>query len=93
MQVAKHTIFGFLFGPPSGVACFYIHGDDDAAHWRVIAYFLEKGLIGKTKGGKLYNISFKYDEQTRNGEYGKNFVAEIKLDHFLNLSTGEWLKK
>ena len=93
MQVAKHTKFGFLFGPPSGVACFYKHGDEVGANWRVLAYFLEKGLIGKTKGGKLYNISFKYDEQTRNGEYGKNFVAEIKLDHFLNLSTGEWLKK
>ncbi len=93
VQTAKHTRFGFIFGPPTGVACFYIHGDDDAAHRRVIAYFLEKGLIRKTKTGKLYNISFKYDEQTREGQYANDFVAEIKLDQFLNLSTGEWLRK
>ena len=52
VQTAKHTRFGFIFGPPTGVACFYIHGADDAAHRRVIAYFLEKGLIRKTKTGK-----------------------------------------
>ena len=72
---------------------FTYDGDDDAAHRRVIAYFLEKGLIRKTKTGKLYNISFKYDEQTREGQYANDFVAEIKLDQFLNLSTGEWLRK
>lgn len=93
VQSVKHTYFGALFGPPQGVACFYMHGDDDAAHRRVIAYFLEKDLIMKTKSGRLYNISFKYDEQTREGQYGNDFVAEIKLDRFLNLSTREWLDK
>ena len=30
---------------------------------------LENGLIRKTKTGKLYNISFKYDSETYAGKY------------------------
>lgn len=75
-----------------GVCCFYLNGDDIEAHKRVIKYFLDNNLIRKTKTGKLHNIAFKYDEQTRAGEYGEDFQAEIKLDSFLNLETGEWIK-
>ena len=74
-----------------GVCCFYLHFDDKEAHKRCITYFLENGLIRKTKAGKLYNISFKLDDQTRNGEYGDGFVSEIKLANFVNLETGEWI--
>ncbi|MBP5754695.1 MAG: hypothetical protein J6W93_02500 [Clostridia bacterium] len=73
-----------------GVCCFYSNGDDLEAHKRTIQFFLEHDLIRKTKAGKLYNISFKYDDQTRAGEYGESFQAEIKLDDFLDLNTGKW---
>ena len=76
---------------PDGVCCFYLHFDDKEAHKRRITYFLENGLIRKTKAGKLYNISFKFDDQTRKGEYGDGFVSEIKLANFVNLETGEWI--
>lgn len=87
---SKHTSDRDLFAP-RGVACFYIHGDDRESHKKVIAYFLEKRLIPKTKSGRLYNIAFKYDNQTRAKQYGDEFAAEIQLDQFINLDTGEWL--
>lgn len=82
---AKHS------NAANGVCCFYLHGDDLPSHKKVISYFLENGLIQKTKTGKLYNISFKYDDQTRAGEYGDDFKSEIKLCDFLDLNTGEFL--
>lgn len=57
----------------------------------MISYFIENNLIRRTKTGKLYNISSKYDNQTRAGEYGDDFKGEIKLEKFINLNTGEWL--
>ena len=74
----------------NGVCCFYLNGDDIAAHKRVIQFFLDNNLIKRTKNGKLYNISFKYDNQTRNGEYGEDFVGSIKLEDFIDLNTGSW---
>lgn len=74
-----------------GVACFYIDGTDIAAHQRVIQFFLDHDMIRRTKAGKLYNISFKFDQQTRGGQYGTDFAAQIKLDQFVNLETGEML--
>lgn len=74
-----------------GVACFYLNYDDIECHKRIIFYFLEKGLIRKTKKGKLYNISFKFDNQTRMGEYGNEFISEITLDKFVDLESGEWI--
>lgn len=76
----------------SGVSCFYLNGDDIETHKKVIQFFMDNNLIRKTKVGKLYNISFKFDDQTRAGEYGADFKGEIKLEQFLNLTTGEWLK-
>lgn len=75
-----------------GVCCFYLNGDDIDSHKKVIEYFIKNNLIKKTKAGKLYNISFKFDSQTRAGEYGGDFVAEIKLDQFVDLQTGEFIK-
>ena len=54
------------------------------------AFMLENNLIQKTKAGKLFNISFKLDDQTRAGEYGADFKSEIKLADFIDLYTGEW---
>ena len=36
-----------------------------------IQFFLDNDLIRKKKDGGLYNISFKFDTQTRAGEYGE----------------------
>lgn len=47
-------------------------------------------LIPRTKTGKLYNISFKLDDQTRANEYGENFKAQLTLDMLVELITGEW---
>lgn len=76
----------------TGVICFYLNGDDVENHYRVIKFMIENGLIQKTKSGKLYNISFKFDSQTRAGQYGADFEGKIKLDSFVNLQTGEWLR-
>lgn len=75
----------------SGVSCFYLNYDDIETHKKVISYFLENNLIRKTKTGRLYNISFKLDNQTRNGEYGTDFKSSIKLENFIDLNTGQWL--
>ena len=82
---AKHS------NAESGVCCFYVEYDDNAAHKRCIQFFLDNDLIRKTKTGKLYNIPFKLDKQTRSGEYGNDFKAEIKLADFLDPVTREWL--
>ena len=82
---AKHS------NAESGVCCFYVEYDDNAAHKRCIKFFLDNDLIRKTKTGRLYNISYKLDEQTRNNEYGNDFKAEIKLADFLDPVTREWL--
>ena len=75
----------------AGVSCFYLECDDLEGHKKVIQYFLDNNLIKKTKTGKLYNISFKLDDQTRAGEYGDDFQSDIKLEKFLDLYTGTWI--
>lgn len=82
---AKHT------DAIEGVCCFYLNCDDVEGHRRILSYFIKNGLIRKTKTGKLYNISFKLDDQTRAGEYGFGFHSEIKLEQFVNLNTGEFI--
>ena len=84
VTVAKHT------DGESGVACFYLNVEDVEGHKRVIEFFIKNKLIRMTKSGKFTNISFKLESQTRNGEYGDGFKAEIKLDSFVDLTTGEW---
>ena len=74
-----------------GVACFYLNIDDTERHKRIIQYFIDHDMIRRTKTGKLYNISFKLDDQTRAGEYGNEFKSELKLVDLMNLNTGEWL--
>ena len=78
-------------GRTPGVICFFINGNDVEAHKRVLLFMLENDLIQKTKKGRLYNISFKYNRQTRAGEYGSNYEGTIKLDQFVDLETGVWI--
>lgn len=54
---------------------------------------LDNGLIRKTKSGKLFYISFKYDSQTYAGKYkGGVFAGEIKLAVFVDLESGKFVK-
>lgn len=77
---------------PDGVCCFYLHYDDDTGHRKILAFLLKHGLIQKTKAGRLYDISFKLDDQTRAGEYGDAFHSELKLSRFVDLDTGKILE-
>lgn len=86
----KHSSSRAVIESGSGVACFYLNSDDEG-HRRVIAFMLEHGLVRKTKSGKLYNIGFKLDDQTRAGEYGTGFKARITLSDFVDLESGEFL--
>lgn len=77
-------------GLPTGVICFYCDGFNINAHKNILNFMLKNNLIQKTKTGKLYNISFKFDNQTRNHEYGNNFKGFIKLADFLDLMSGKF---
>lgn len=79
-------------GETKGVACFYLNADDIENHKRVIQFMLDNNLIPKTKSGRFYNNSFKLDSQTQAGEYGSDFEGKIKLESFIDLKTGKWLK-
>lgn len=82
---AKHS------NAEDGVCCFYLNCDNVSEHKQTIQFFLDNGLIQKTKSGRLYNISFKLDDQTRAGQYDKDFSSDIKLGNFIDLDTGKWL--
>ena len=87
----KHTSETKLMFRPSGVCCFYCDGSDIEAHKKIISFMIENNMIQRRKTGKLYNLSFKYDTQTSNNEYGTEFESKIKLEDFIDLETGEWL--
>ena len=78
-------------GQPNGVTCFYLNGDDIDNHRRVIDFMIRNDLIKKTKSGRYYNNSFKFDSQTLAGEYGADFEGKIKLEKFIDLNTGAWI--
>ena len=59
--------------------------------WKQETVCLQHYLIRKTKTGRFYNISFKFDDQTRAGIYRENFDGVIKLAQFVDLNTGEWI--
>lgn len=75
----------------STVCCFYLNGDDAEAHRRALRFMLEHDLVPKSSAGRLANVPFKYDEQTRAGEYGDRFRPRVTLSDFVNLDTGEFL--
>lgn len=67
--------------------------DDYHFHKSCTQFMLKYNLIQRTKTGRLYNISFKLNSQTRDGVYGDDYKNEIqlKLEHIRSLDTGEWL--
>ena len=90
---AKHTSqesIDFL-GLPTGVCCFYVQADDKDAQRKALRFLIANDLIRRTKAGKLFDISFKFDEQTRAGEYGANFESKVKLSDYVDLQTGEFI--
>lgn len=89
---AKHTDKETLEILNSGVCCFYCRATNEKEMKRIIKFFLDNGMIQRTKSGKYYNISFKYNTQTEKREYNSNFVAEIKLSDYIDLYTGEFIK-
>lgn len=76
----------------TGVACFYTLCDDIEENKKIIKYFIDRKLIRTTKSGKYYNISFKFDNQTRNHQYNNEFEAKIRLSDYINLETGVFIK-
>ncbi len=74
----------------TGVACFYLNIDDFEGHKKIITFFIQNQMIRRTKSGKLYDISFKLDNQTLAGQYGSDFTASIKLSQLLDLQTEKW---
>lgn len=78
-------------GYDDGVICFYLNSDDIEKHKRIIEFMIRNNLIRRTKTGNLYNISFKYDNQTKAGEYGAAFVPKLSLNSFVDLKTGKWI--
>lgn len=74
-----------------GVACFYLEVDDVKRHRQVLEFLIANEMVPRTKSGRLYNIGFKLDNQTRAGEYGDGFKAKVTLDQFVDLETGEWI--
>lgn len=90
---AKHTSqesIDFL-GLPTGVYCFYVRADDKDAQREALQFLIENDLIRRTKAGKLFDISFKFDEQTRAREYGLSFDGKIRLSDYVDLQTGEFI--
>ena len=75
----------------TGVLCFYLNSDDISQHKSVIRFMLDNQLIKRTKNGKYFNLSFKYNNQTLAGEYGDDFEGKIKLNEFIDLDTGEFI--
>lgn len=51
----------------------------------------EYDMIQTTKNGRLYNISFKLNEQTRANQYRDNFKPKLSLEELMDLETREWL--
>lgn len=75
-----------------GVVCFYLTCDDIQRHKKLISYFIDNNMIRKTKAGKFYDISFKFNTQTILEQYGQDYVPTIKLSDFIDLNTGKWIK-
>ncbi|WOO87901.1 hypothetical protein RZE82_02950 [Mollicutes bacterium LVI A0039] len=86
---AKHT--SKESSSATGVACFYIDGQNEEQHKDVLNYFLTKNLIPRNKNGNYRNIAFKFDVETRRGNYKDTFEAKLNLSDFVNVKTGEFI--
>ncbi|KJH56491.1 MULTISPECIES: hypothetical protein [Bacillus subtilis group] len=92
--LVKHTDIDTLeYNPRSKDGSWMIawYSTDEEKSLKGLAKFLiDHDLVSKTKSGRYYNISFKYDKQTRMGEYGEQFKSSISLENLMDLNTGEF---
>ena len=92
--LVKHTDPDKLaFNPyakDGSLAIIWYSTDEEKALKGLAKFLIDHGLVAKTKSGRYYNISFKYDKQTRNGEYGEQFNSSISLKDLMDLNTGEF---
>mgnify|MGYP001742377701 FL=1 len=58
---------------------------------RVLRYMIDTNKVQKTKSGRLYNISYKFNAQSQASLTGDKFVALIKLEDYVDLHTGKFL--
>ncbi|MFH0068407.1 hypothetical protein [Peribacillus sp. NPDC056705] len=90
----KHTDLDTLdFNPRSKDSSWVIvwySNDEEKALKGLAKFLIDHGLVAKTKSGRYYNISFKYDKQTRNGEYAEQFKSSISLKDLIDLNTGKF---
>lgn len=77
----------------NGVCCLYCGLFDFDRHIKILQFLLNNNLIRKTKNGRLYNISFKSDFETRKKRYGKAFIPSLKLSYFIDLDTCNFHRK
>lgn len=75
----------------STVCLLHCNSKDHEAMRTLLKYMIETNKVPKTKAGKLYNISYKFNAQSQAGLTGDKFVALIKLEDFVDLHTGEFL--
>ncbi|WP_226545761.1 hypothetical protein [Bacillus thuringiensis] len=78
------------FSKKGSLAIVWYSTDEKEALKRLAKFLVDNGLVPKTKAGKYYKISFKYNKQTRNGEYGEQFKPSITLEDLMDLNTGEF---
>ncbi|PGX01696.1 hypothetical protein COE40_19200 [Bacillus cereus] len=77
------------FVKDGSLAIIWYSTDEEKALKGLAKFLIDNDLVRKTKAGKYFNISFKYDDQTRNGEYGEQFKASISLKDLMDLDTGK----
>lgn len=83
VKEAKHTKDG------RGLCFFYVDSQDIIGHKKIIALLLSQKLVPKTNSGKLSNLAYKLDAQTRAGQYGPDSVL-YHLSDFIDLETEKW---
>lgn len=91
-DVCKHTNLNKNKSLNTGVLCIYIDGFSIESHLRVLEFMKSNSLIRKTKSNNFFNISFKFDYQTQQGQYNKDYKPVIQLSSFIDLKTGQTKK-
>ena len=56
-------------------------------------YWFFSGEEEKLEKHRCGKWMYFFDDQTRAGEYGADFEGKIKLSEFINLDTGEFIRK
>ena len=94
---AKHMLLNDGIPIPKGgsttICCFYLNGNDMEGHRKIIGFLKRHNYIRRLISGRYVNLSFKYNRQTVDGEYGRTFVPLLRLSDVMDLETGEWINQ